>query len=267
MSRGGSALDRVNKQQPVGPPFIPAAAQNGDSVDGTGKIVLGNDVGGILATLLNNREIPTGGFFIALTGAGQLLIGTAVSTGQALQVAGDAVIRNFLIDSNGGLGARLFSGSEVFIQSNSLVGSQTNFINNVVGFAGNAIVSVGSSQNVPATSAMLSVSNNIFEGLRVRGDATLLFGGATDFLYRPTAVAATFGLQDHTIDGTGTFALNLPTAVGIPGRVYVGKNSGVGVVTITPFGAETIDGAATLPLAAGAFATVQSNGANWIRIA
>lgn len=51
-----------------GAPFPANAAENGLSVDPvTGRIVLGNDVGGITAILLNNRVIPMGGFDFSFT--------------------------------------------------------------------------------------------------------------------------------------------------------------------------------------------------------
>lgn len=52
---------------PPGPPFAPTSADNGLSVDPvTGRIVLGNDIGGVLATLLNDREIDVNSFSIRL---------------------------------------------------------------------------------------------------------------------------------------------------------------------------------------------------------
>lgn len=73
--------------------------------------------------------------------------------------------------------------------------------------------------------------------------------------------------DDYTIDCTAnSFTVNLPTAVGITGRIYVIKNSGAGVITIDPDGSETIDGAATQAVVSGASFTIQSTGANWIVI-
>lgn len=72
---------------------------------------------------------------------------------------------------------------------------------------------------------------------------------------------------DHTIDCTsGTFDVDLPTAVGIAGRLYVIKNSGVGTITIDPAGAELIDSLATATVPSGASLTVQSTGTGWIII-
>lgn len=51
------------------PPAAPAVvdAYNGTSLDGL-RVVLGNNVGGNAAILVNNREIPTDGFFLQLLG-------------------------------------------------------------------------------------------------------------------------------------------------------------------------------------------------------
>lgn len=54
---------------PAGAPFTANSAENGVSIDpGTGRVVLGNDAGGALATLLSDREIPLANFFLALIG-------------------------------------------------------------------------------------------------------------------------------------------------------------------------------------------------------
>jgi hypothetical protein len=73
--------------------------------------------------------------------------------------------------------------------------------------------------------------------------------------------------DDYTVDGTsGTFTVTLPTAVGATGRVYIVKNSGVGVITVATTSSQTIDGASTVTLATKAVTRVQSNGSNWIVI-
>lgn len=63
----GSVLQTSQKTEQAGPPFVPTSARNGVSVDAGGFIVLGNDAGGALAVLLNNREIPLAGFRIDFT--------------------------------------------------------------------------------------------------------------------------------------------------------------------------------------------------------
>lgn len=51
-----------------GPPFAPTSAVNGLSVAPvTGEIVLGNDVGAVLAALLSNRELPMSTFSIVFS--------------------------------------------------------------------------------------------------------------------------------------------------------------------------------------------------------
>ena len=62
MAIGAIAISTSQKRDPPAPPFADTSARNGDSVDGTGVIVLGNDVGDPLApaTLLNDREIMAG---------------------------------------------------------------------------------------------------------------------------------------------------------------------------------------------------------------
>ena len=71
--------------------------------------------------------------------------------------------------------------------------------------------------------------------------------------------------DDFVINCTsGTFTVNLLTAVGRAGRVWVFKNSGVGTITVDASGAQTIDGSLTKVLAAGEKVWVQSDGTNFI---
>lgn len=83
------------------------------------------------------------------------------------------------------------------------------------------------------------------------------------------AKSGTYTLQasDAIMEATsGTFTTTLPTAVGVTGRLYVVKNSGAGVVTVDTTSGQTIDGAASASVAAGAVLRVASNGANWITL-
>ena len=85
--------------------------------------------------------------------------------------------------------------------------------------------------------------------------------------YRAVTATTTFLASDHTINCTsGTFTVNLPTAVGRTGQIFVIKNSGAGTITLDGSGAETIDGAATQTISAGTAMTVQSTNAGWIII-
>lgn len=85
--------------------------------------------------------------------------------------------------------------------------------------------------------------------------------------YRAVTATTTFLAGDYTINCTsGTYTVNLPTAVGRAGQIYVTKNSGAGTITLDGSGAETIDGAATQTVSAGTALTVQSTNVGWIII-
>jgi len=64
MSGVGNILNTSQRNIPSGFPFTSGSARNGLSVDATGRIVLGQDVGAVgnPAVLLNAREIPMNGF-------------------------------------------------------------------------------------------------------------------------------------------------------------------------------------------------------------
>ena len=77
----------------------------------------------------------------------------------------------------------------------------------------------------------------------------------------------TFTTAQETINCTsGTFIINLPTAVGIQGTTYTLVNSGTGVITLDANGTETINGSLTIDLTQYISRTVQSDGSNWIII-
>lgn len=85
------------------------------------------------------------------------------------------------------------------------------------------------------------------------------------FPYVSKTANYTFTDFDYLVDCTAnSFNVVLPTAVGKEGRVYVIKNSGVGIITLDGAGTETIDGALTLTLATKVCYTVASDGSNWI---
>jgi hypothetical protein len=84
MGLGSAALNTNQHRQASGSPFVPGSADNGLSVDTTsGEIVLGNDVGGADAALLDNREIPMNGFGIDFTDNGDGLF-SRLSAGNML---------------------------------------------------------------------------------------------------------------------------------------------------------------------------------------
>lgn len=82
-----------------------------------------------------------------------------------------------------------------------------------------------------------------------------------------TSISATYTilLTDDLIDCTAnTFTVTLPTAVGIIGRVFDIKNSGVGVITLEGDGSETIDDMANVSIGTKDDVQVTSNGTNWL---
>ena len=91
-----------------------------------------------------------------------------------------------------------------------------------------------------------------------------LLSGAT---LRNISSTDTFATANETINCTsGTFTVNLPTAVGIQGTTYTLVNSGTGIITLDANGAETINGSLTINLTTQISRTVQSDGSNWIII-
>lgn len=87
-------------------------------------------------------------------------------------------------------------------------------------------------------------------------------------LPKSTAYSVTPADFNALIDATGTWTLSLPAAAVLGNGWYTQiKNSGTGVITLDPNGAETINGQATLALLAGESALLVCNGAGWITAA
>lgn len=80
MGIGLVSIATSQKKELSGAPLAPGSAVNGTSLDGSGRVVLGNDLGGATAALLSTREIPLSGFSIVLTGVGFVGIGTNAPT-------------------------------------------------------------------------------------------------------------------------------------------------------------------------------------------
>lgn len=88
-------------------------------------------------------------------------------------------------------------------------------------------------------------------------------GAAAD--YRAITALRVLDATDFIVECTsGTYAVTLPTAVGISGKQYTIKNSGTGVVTLTANGAELIDASGTKALVQYNSITVMSNNTGWI---
>ena len=138
----------------------------------------------------------------------------------------------------------------------------------------------------PAGSTTIAIyanlrSTGLYSGGTTAATSTLQSGGSfavdttavafASFPYTATANDSVLLCTSGTPPPIGaTVVLNLPTAVGCPGRIYtiVKVDAGTRTITITPNGAETINGAATLIIAATQWTRVMliSDGANWVRI-
>jgi hypothetical protein len=106
-----------------------------------------------------------------------------------------------------------------------------------------------------------TTDNNVDE-LQVNGS---IQGAGFNQAYTARTTTYTAANTDYFIDCTsGTFTVNLFTAVGNTGRILIIKNSGTGTITVDPNGSQTIDGATTQSLATQwSRVHIISDGANW----
>jgi hypothetical protein len=89
-------------------------------------------------------------------------------------------------------------------------------------------------------------------------------GGIT-FPQKTVSSTYTVTDSDYMVDVTGgTFNVQLPTAVGVQGRLLAIKNNGGGAVTILPYGSEKIDDKTLLILSETNAVQLVSNGAQWV---
>lgn len=93
-------------------------------------------------------------------------------------------------------------------------------------------------------------------------------GTGAGAILRNVTSTDTFATANETINCTsGTFTVNLPTAVGIQGITYTLINSGTGTITLDANGTETINGSLTIDIKRQYVSrTVQSDNSNWIII-
>lgn len=97
---------------------------------------------------------------------------------------------------------------------------------------------------------------------KISGDEQNTFAGAV--VSTATTYNVTVANNNNMIIGTATLTLNLVAAVTAgEGFFIIVKNDGSGTVTIDPNGTETINGATTLALDAGASCIAVCDGSNW----
>lgn len=74
-------------------------------------------------------------------------------------------------------------------------------------------------------------------------------------------------ITDKTLNiSSGTFTINILTAIGNEGVMFEVVNSGDGIVTLDAFGSQTVGGSLTLVIPVRSGYTIKSDGANWIII-
>lgn len=107
-----------------------------------------------------------------------------------------------------------------------------------------------------------TTTDNGVDALQVNGS---IQANGFDQSYTARTTTYTAATTDYFIDCTsGTFTVNLFTAVGNTGRILIIKNSGTGTITVDPSGTQTIDGATTQTLSTQwSRVHIISDGANW----
>jgi len=97
--------------------------------------------------------------------------------------------------------------------------------------------------------------------------STLEVNGSIAYKYLAVTAATTLNATHSYVSasGAGTYAITLPTAVSIQGRIYTIKsnmNTGI-LLTVNTTSSQTIDGATSITLSRYSSVQVISNGANW----
>ena len=276
----------------------PSSIGNNSTLWGMGMV--GSNFASGTAALIH---FTNGSERMRITSTGNALIGTTTDNGtDKLQVSGSIrTSSNLQVDGLIGINTTPSSYSLNILGSGTnvtrIATQQTNNINHyehssstLFGQIGNASgfnasgstadMGVGSYNNlsfytrsgtfferarITATTGNLLIStttDNSTDKLQVNGSIQ-----GTGFNQAYTAKTATYTAttSDYFIDCTsGTFTVNLFTAVGNTGRIIIVKNSGTGTITVDPNGAQTIDGAATQSLSTQwSRVHIISDGANW----
>jgi hypothetical protein len=244
----------------------------------------GGSTPGIASVLAVNQNMNADGS-INTTGSYKLTIANAAPsattgfqvdlTSNATDATGDLYYRT----SNGPMGRIATGTSKQALHpdgSGGYVWKDTTGATSITGTA-NQVLANGTSGSAQTGAVTLTLpqsinttSNVTFNSVTAASISATNYVQAAGFKTGYVAKTAnyTVATSDYTIDCTsGTFTVTLPSAVGIAGQIFVIKNSGAGTITITPNGAETIDGGASYSLASQyKYVTLQSNGSGMIVI-
>ena len=108
-------------------------------------------------------------------------------------------------------------------------------------------------------------------GLTTANSTLQVIGSASFGITGPATTGYTCGINDSTVLVNGATTINLPTAVGVTGRIYRIKNIASGILTVAATNSQKVDGGAANGSVTSAGPTgciqVQSDGANWWVIA
>jgi hypothetical protein len=198
-------------------------------------------------------------------------INTAPSSYALSFAATGSNIINYTTQSTNNINLFAHSSSQQFGQIGNASGALSGGSNNdmavgALGASNNLILYTNSAERVRVTSAGRVLANtttdNGVDQLQVNGSIS---GNGFEQAYLARTTTYTATTNDYFIDcTTGTFTVNLFTAVGNTGRILIIKNSGTGTITVDPNGSQTIDGATTQSLATQwSRVHIISDGANW----
>jgi hypothetical protein len=169
-----------------------------------------------------------------------------------------------------GGGANQTSNQSIFIGEDTRASGAGNTNEMVLGHTaigqGSNTVTLGNSSITKTflrgNTMVNTTTDNGVDELQVNGS---IQGTGFNQAYTARTTTYTAANTDYFIDcTTGTFTVNLFTAVGNTGRILIIKNSGTGTITVDPNGSQTIDGATTQTLSTQwSRVHIISDGANW----
>jgi len=259
--------------------------------DGLTNVTLINSSGTIVSqsnvTYINGVAIPNGSNLVTGTGTDDYVTKWNGTTGiEKTNIRNNSNGEAFFESTFDGEGSGLpmvtyqttTGGTRHFYKAQSGSGNILNFYENGV-LKGLIQFGTGSNGYIRADNIYLRdlASNttriycdalgNVAIGTHTPNSKLDVTSGSITMNYSAITSNYTLTANDYTVGCSNTITINLPTAVGIRGRVYNIKNIGVGVITIDANGTETIDGALTQTLNTQYLSyTLQSDGSNWIII-
>ena len=269
--------------------------------EGTYNVAFGGDTLKSITRGYENHAFGFKALTLVTTGAGNFGLGayslekvtttnnnTATGSQSGRYTTGTGNTVNGSQSGKGTSGTSTYSGACYFGYQSGLATTTGTYNINIGYQCGNTTTTGGSNiligKNVVASAAgagsELNIGNVIYgTGMYGTGaigintgaapNSSLQVTGSVSKSYVAKTGAYTLTATDYTVDCTsGTYAITLPTAASITGRIYNIKNSGTGVITMNTTSSQTIDGGASGTITLNQYDNlqVQSNGTNWIII-